>query len=216
MNFRGVQLWCLVACIAVSCVGCSSGGFFTKESVETKIAGVVEDSSDVEKTFEYFQAQIDTFIVRTAGVCDSVTKYENLKALGLNPEAKNVTHYRGPNVLPFLLGTSNPQIQISKPEEMRSFLEEYGHYLVIEYELRNIKSISDAVYFSNKETRTEGTDLDFIIILKDGVTVKHYFRGGKGIDATKNEETSGGGLIETLRGVQDITSLFLFFYLISK
>ena len=216
MRFRRAFFVVVAGCVAIVCGGCSSGGLFTKESLETRVAGVLEDSTATERDFEYFEAYIDTFVNRAGNIHDSVTTYEDLTAIGLNPEAKNIVQYRGPGVLPYILGTNNPQIQISKPEELQGFLNEYNHYLVVEYELKNIKSISDAVYFSTKETETEGSDMDFVVILKDGVVIKHYFRGTKDIDATKAEATSGGGFVETLRGARDIAEVVIFFFVLKN
>lgn len=190
--------------ISLVLVGCAS--IIKEESTTTTLAGVFKDEKcDDKKSCP--QNQIYRFIENSRNIKDGVTVFDDLKRLGFDPKAENVLIYPGAQGRKYYLGTENVQIVLSHPKQTLEYIEEDSKFLTIVYPLIHTIDLTDRIYFSNKESRTRGSTLQFVIILYNNVVKKHYYVGTENLDKKKVESAFGKGAFEIIKGLSGAASI---------
>lgn len=230
-TLKKFALLCMVGLMFVIS-GCAS--VLKKQETTCVIAKVFDEKENerLGKNFEDGQALIQKFLERIDRVKIGVTTYADLKNIGLDPDAVNVSHYPGQTAAAYKwrLGSENLQLQFKNAKESNEFAKEQSKWFVLEYSLYNVREISDRFYFSKKNTEKRGTNLWFIIILSDtssapipsqltgydgkkNYLVQQVYLGGeKELERKEMMTAAAGGIFEILDKMREQMQLFMFFY----
>lgn len=213
-SFKPTISLCIIALMLSSCAP-----ILRKETTRTVIAGtyknekcknLIKDNglkTDGQDDFECAKAKIRKFILQSATIKEGITTFDDLKQLGFDTKAENVTLYPGSQGRKYILGTDNVQIQLSHPKQMGEYLEEDNRYLTIVYPLLNYKKITDRIYFSKKVIERKGADLNFVVIVYNNVVKKAYYLGTENLNEKEVENAFGQGVIDILKGIREINPI---------
>lgn len=226
------ELWGIFTIVVACCflIGCASALKTQSTVCVTAKVFSEEENEKLGKSFEDGQELIQKFRLLKERIKIGVTTYENLKTLGLDPEAVNVNHYPGQtdeaNQKRF--GSNNPQLQFKSAKEIEDFTRSQAKWYVVEYPLYNIKELSDRFYFSQKNKEKNGTDIEFVVILKDTSNSFYYIdpkkepqkyvvqyiyeKGQPKLQRKETEMAAGGGIVKILDKIREQLQLMLFFY----
>ncbi len=189
-----------------------------------------EENEKLGKNFEEGQELIQKFRLRKEQIKIGKTTYADLKTMELDPEAVNVSHYPGQTntANKYRFGSENPQLQFRSSAEIENFTREQAKWYVLEYPLYNIKELSDRFYFSKKDKEKIGTDIEFVVILKDTSNSPNYIdpkkeprkyivqyayeKGQLKMQRKETETATGGGIVEILNETRDQLQIIIFFY----
>ncbi|MBI2632772.1 MAG: hypothetical protein HYW78_00055 [Parcubacteria group bacterium] len=205
----------VVIAFALYAIALSSCALNKNILIRTSVANVDRKGTVIED-FESNQERIHAFLKKAEEIQDSVTHYNDLKKLGLDPEAENVNKYVGVAGLEYILGTKTPQLQITSPEQIDVYRKKFNRYIVVEYELFNTHEASDVLYISTKGTDRKGTDLEYVIVLQDSIVTQHGDNGMKNINEKRQEKEFLSGVFVTLEKTKGILELMLFYYLLEN
>lgn len=189
-----------------------------------------EENKKLGKDFEVGQELIRKFLKRTEKIQIGITTYKDLSTLGLSPEAVNVNHFPGQSAAANQrrLGSENVQLQFSNPEQEKEFTRELSKWHVLEYPLYNIIETGDRFYFSKKNKEKRGTDMEFIIILRDTSNSIEYIdpqkepekyivkyalkKGELQLERIEAELAAAGGILDIMNKTREQLQLVLFYY----
>lgn len=121
---------------------------------------------------------------------------EELKELGFDPDAPNVVRLPGAKGVHYILGTENPQINVSKPEDIQKISDEWNRYYVVVYPLKKPKFDKQAIYLNRQDLLTTGPNGEYFIVCRDEKVLSHNFGGQKHVYKPGENKKFGGNVLE--------------------
>jgi len=118
-----------------------------------------------------------------------------LKTAGFDPDAQNVKIFAGATGAQYFLGTANPQVAVTSPEDVKKISQEFSLYATYVYPIRNPKKDKDMVYFNKQKSLTTGTDGDFVIVCRENKVYSHGWTGKKKINEPGEYKQTGGNVL---------------------
>lgn len=126
---------------------------------------------------------------------------EGLKAAGFDPDAPNVEKLPGAKGVKHFLGTDNPQVTVTKPEDVEKIYQEFARFLTLLYPITNPHTDKDMAYLNRQDSVTTGTRGEYFIVCRDGRVGFHDFNGKEKLNETAEHKQTGGNVLQWFLGI---------------
>ena len=125
---------------------------------------------------------------------------EDVRKHGWDFSRDNVDCRRGPEAMPLIVGDIKNTVNLSTAEKIETYAKAVDEYEACKFPESKVKSEKDRWFWSKNKGKTRGSEIAFVIVLKNGILFSAKETNTKYRNETEVEKSFGGNILETIIG----------------
>jgi len=125
---------------------------------------------------------------------------EEVRNAGFSFENKNVQCLQGSQAMPYVIGDAKNNLDLSTPEKFESYAKMIASYEGCVFPHQDLRTEKARWFLSNDDGKTEGLELLFVVVFKDGRLFRNPEISGREREEVEREKSFGGNVLENLLG----------------